>query len=66
MLAPQRWQNELNKNPYEVLPGFHEAEEDTNEGVLSVKFIIGRDLAVTRPPPDIKILENLLQVTIDR
>ena len=33
-------------------PGFDEAEEDTNEGVLAVKFIIGRDLAVTRPSPD--------------
>ena len=35
-----------------VLPGFDEAEEDTNEGVLTVKFIMGRDLAVTRPSPD--------------
>ena len=35
-----------------VFPGFDEAEEDTNEGVLAVKFIIGRDLAVTRPSPD--------------
>ena len=33
-------------------PGFAEAEEDTNEGVLAVKFIIGRDLTVTRPSPD--------------
>ena len=39
-------------DPYEVLPGFDEAEEDTNEGVLAVKFIMGRDLAVTRPSPD--------------
>ena len=38
--------------PCEVLSGFAEAEEDTNEGVLAVKFIIGRDLAVTRPSPD--------------
>ena len=29
-------------------PGFDEAEEDTNEGVLAVKFIMGRDFAVTR------------------
>ena len=36
----------------EVLPRFDEAEEDTNEGVHAVKFIIGRDLAVTRPSPD--------------
>ena len=36
----------------EVLPGFDEAEEITNEGVLAVKFIMGRDLAVTRPSPD--------------
>ena len=35
-----------------LLIGFDEAEEDTNEGVLAVKFIIGRDLAVTRPSPD--------------
>ena len=34
------------------LPGFDEAEEDTNEGVLVVKFIIGRDFAVTRPSPE--------------
>ena len=27
-------------------------EEDTNEGVLAVKFIIGRDCAVTRPSPE--------------
>ena len=31
---------------------FAEAEEDTNEGVLAVKFIIGRDFAVTRPSPE--------------
>ena len=31
---------------------FDEAEEDTNEGVLAVKFIMCRDLAVTRPSPD--------------
>ena len=31
---------------------FDEAEEDTNEGVLAVKFIIGLDLAVTRSSPD--------------
>ena len=35
-----------------ILPGFAEAEEDTNEGVLAVKFIIGRDFAVTRPSPE--------------
>ena len=33
--------------PYE-----DEVEEDTNEGILAVKFIMGRDLAVTRPSPD--------------
>ena len=33
-------------------PGFDEAEEDTNEGILAVKFIMGRDLAVTRSSPD--------------
>ena len=38
--------------PYEDFPGFDEAEEDTNEGVLAVKFIIGRDFAVTRPSPE--------------
>ena len=37
---------------YEDLPGFAETEEDTIEGVLAVKFIISRDLAVTRPSPD--------------
>ena len=39
-------------DPYEVLPGFDEVEEDTTEGILAVKFIIGRDLAVTRSSPD--------------
>ena len=34
------------------LPGFDEAEEDTTEGILAVKFIMGRDLAVTRSSPD--------------
>ena len=38
--------------PYEVLPGFDEAEDDTNEGVLAVKFIMCRDLVVTRSSPD--------------
>ena len=38
--------------PYEVLPGFDEVEEDTTEGILAVKFIMGRDLAVTRSSPD--------------
>ena len=33
-------------------PGFVEAEDDTIEGVLAVKFIIGRDFAVTRPSPE--------------
>ena len=33
-------------------PGFEEAEKGTNEGVLAVKFIMGRDLAVTRSSPD--------------
>ena len=37
---------------YEVLPGFDEVEDDTTEGVLAVKFIMGRDLAVTRSSPD--------------
>ena len=32
--------------------GFDEVEEDTTEGILAVKFIIGLDLAVTRPSPD--------------
>ena len=33
-------------------PGLMKAEEDTAEGVLAVKFIMGRDLAVTRSSPD--------------
>ena len=33
-------------------PGFAEAEDDTIEGVLAVKIIIGRDFAVTRPSPE--------------
>ena len=31
---------------------FDEVEEDTTEGILAVKFIVGRDLAVTRSSPD--------------
>ena len=38
--------------PYEVLPRFDEVEDDTIEGILAVKFIIGLDLAVTRSSPD--------------
>ena len=37
---------------YEILPGFDEVEEDTNEGILAVKFIMGRGLAATRSSPD--------------
>ena len=33
-------------------PGFNEVEEDTTEGILAVKFIIGLDLAVTCSSPD--------------
>ena len=33
-------------------PGSDEVEEDTTEGILAVKFIIGLDLAVTRFSPD--------------
>ena len=33
-------------------PGLLKGEEDTNEGVLAVKFIIGRDFAVTRSSPE--------------
>ena len=38
--------------PYEVLPGFDEIEGDTTEGILTVRFIMGLDLAVTRSSPD--------------
>ena len=34
------------------LPGFDEVEDDTIEGILAVKFIIGLDFAVTRSSPD--------------
>ena len=51
-VAPFYRQEHVFQDPYEVLPGFDEVEEDTNEGVLAVKFIMGRDLAVTRPSPD--------------
>ena len=34
------------------ISGFDEAEEDTTEGILAVKFIMGRDLAVTRSSLD--------------
>ena len=33
-------------------PGIEEAEDDSAEGILAVKFIMGRDLAVTRSSPD--------------
>ena len=33
-------------------PGLMKLKEDTTEGVLAVKFIMGRDLAVTRSSPD--------------
>ena len=32
--------------------GFNEVEDDTIEGILAVKFIIGLDFAVTRSSPD--------------
>ena len=35
-----------------VLSGFYEVEDDTTEGILAVKFIIGLDFAVTRSSPD--------------
>ena len=39
-------------HPYHVFPGFDEVEDDTIEGILAVKFIIGLDFAVTRSSPD--------------
>ena len=33
-------------------PGLLKLKKNTNEGVLAVKFIIGRDFAVTRPSPE--------------
>ena len=33
-------------------PGLTEVEDDTNDGVLAIRFIIGRDFAVTRSSPD--------------
>ena len=33
-------------------PGFDKVEDDTTEGILAVKFIMGRDFAVTRPSPE--------------
>ena len=32
-------------------PGFGEVEDDTTDGILAVKFIIGFDFAVTRSSP---------------
>ena len=32
--------------------GLTEDEDDTNDGVLAIRFIIGLDLAVTRSCPD--------------
>ena len=39
--------------PCQVLPGFDEVEDDTTEGILAVKFIIGLDFAVTRYSPEL-------------
>ena len=33
-------------------PGLTEVEDDTNDGVLAIRFIIGRDFAVTRSSPE--------------
>ena len=35
-----------------LFPGLTEIEDDTNDGVLAIRFIIGRDFAVTRSPPE--------------
>ena len=35
-----------------VFTGFDEAEDDTIDGILAVKFIKGLDFAVTRSSPD--------------
>ena len=35
-----------------LLPGLTEVEDDTNDGVLAVRFIIGLDFAVTRSSPE--------------
>ena len=32
--------------------GLTEVEDDTSDGVLATRFIIGRDFAVTRSPPE--------------
>ena len=37
---------------YHDFPVFNEVEDDTTEGILAVKFIIGLDFAVTRSSPD--------------
>ena len=36
----------------DILREFDEVEDDTTEGILAVKFIIGLDLAVTHSSPD--------------
>ena len=38
--------------PYCFFRGLTEVEDDTNDGVLAIRFIIGLDFAVTRSFPE--------------
>ena len=38
--------------PYHVFPGLDEVEDDTTDGILALRFIIGLDFAVTRSSPE--------------
>ena len=38
--------------PWLLFPGLTEIEDDTNDSVLAIRFIIGLDFAVTRSPPE--------------
>ena len=35
-----------------IFPGLTEVEDDTNDGVLAIRSIIGFDFAVTRSSPE--------------
>ena len=35
-----------------LFPGLDEVEDDTTDGILALRFIIGFDFAVTRSSPD--------------
>ena len=47
-------------------PGLTEVEDDTSDGVLAIRLIIGRDFAVTRSAPEFRILFLSIEVVLGR